>query len=203
MAAGTVLSVFIMSLLVVNSVKPYLGAQKSVPPPPFAFTTKATPTTTVLRRASSTTTTITTSPSTTTSAAVAIEVTSLVALATVPTTVAPTTPAPTNAPTSPPHSGGRLTASGGINWFHGHRESWYNLPMGQVVANAHARGIGGEYWVRDDGAKMLGNYVMVAADQRRYPYGSLVETSLGTAIVVDTGGFIYSYPDGFDIAVAW
>lgn len=42
-----------------------------------------------------------------------------------------------------------------------------------------------------------------AANLDVYPRGSLVETSLGTAIVVDTGGFADSDPYQIDIAVTW
>jgi len=64
-------------------------------------------------------------------------------------------------------------------------------------------GIPGQYWVREDGVKMYGDYVMVAADLNTHPRGSLVESSLGTAIVVDTGGFAASNPNQLDIATAW
>lgn len=57
------------------------------------------------------------------------------------------------------------------------------------------------YWVRDDGAKMLGNYIMVAANLNLRPRGTLIETSLGTGIVCDTGGFAVSNPTQLDIAV--
>lgn len=50
---------------------------------------------------------------------------------------------------------------------------------------------------------MYGDYVMVAADLNTHPRGSLVESSLGTAIVVDTGGFAASNPNQLDIATAW
>ena len=58
-------------------------------------------------------------------------------------------------------------------------------------------GIDGEYWIRDDGVRMFGDYVMVAADiphmdgtqmEAEYRYGDLVETSLGTGMVVDLCG---------------
>jgi 3D (Asp-Asp-Asp) domain-containing protein len=67
----------------------------------------------------------------------------------------------------------------------------------------HNRGYNYEYWVRSDGVKMLGNYVMVAADLNIRPRGSLVETSLGTGIVCDTGTFIYSNHYQLDIATTW
>lgn len=59
------------------------------------------------------------------------------------------------------------------------------------------------YWVRSDGTKMFGNYVAVAANLSIRPRGSLVETSLGTGIVCDTGTFVYTYPTGIDIATTW
>ena len=59
------------------------------------------------------------------------------------------------------------------------------------------------YWVRDDGAKMLGNYVMVAANWKIRPRGTILKTSLGSAIVVDTGEFVKDYPKGVDIATNW
>ena len=67
------------------------------------------------------------------------------------------------------------------------------------------RGIGNndQYWVRSDGVKMLGDYVMVAANLNIRPRGSLVETSLGTGIVCDTGGFAAVNPTQLDIAVNW
>lgn len=98
---------------------------------------------------------------------------------------------------------GVLTKSKGTVQFDGHKETYYNLPMDKVVSNAHKKGIEGEYWVREDGAKMLGDYIMVAADQKIHPYGSLVETSLGWGITVDTGTFILTNPQQIDIAVNW
>ena len=75
--------------------------------------------------------------------------------------------------------------------------------MSGVVSIMEGMGIEGPYWVREDGVKMYGDYVMVAADLSIRPRGSLVETSLGTGIVCDTGTFIYSNPTQLDIAVAW
>ena len=59
------------------------------------------------------------------------------------------------------------------------------------------------YWVRDDGCKMLGDYIMVAADLNKHPRGSIVECSLGTAIVCDTGSFVNTTDVSLDIAVDW
>ena len=96
-----------------------------------------------------------------------------------------------------------LTRSAGrINGPSG-QEVYYNLNMSRVAANLSAAGFAGEYWVRNDGVKMFGPYIMIAANYGVHPYGSLVETSLGTAIVCDTGSFAASQPGTMDIAVAW
>jgi 3D (Asp-Asp-Asp) domain-containing protein len=98
---------------------------------------------------------------------------------------------------------GKLTASKGVNYGPSGKETYYNLNMNGVVATMQGMGIPGQYWVREDGVKMYGDYVMVAADLNTHPRGSLVESSLGTAIVVDTGGFAASNPNQLDIATAW
>lgn len=83
------------------------------------------------------------------------------------------------------------------------RETYYNLNMSGCIANMRALGNNDPYYVRADGVKMLGNYVMVAADFATRPLGSIVETSLGTGIVVDTGTFALSNPNQIDVAVTW
>lgn len=82
-------------------------------------------------------------------------------------------------------------------------ETYYNLNMNYCVKRMQSQGYAGEYWVRDDGVKMFGDYVMVAADFSTRPIGTTLETSLGTAIVVDTGEFAASDPTAIDVAVAW
>ena len=55
-----------------------------------------------------------------------------------------------------------------------------------------------------DGVKIdQDGYVMVAADLSRYPRCSIVETSLGAGKVYDTGSFVASNPEQFDIATDW
>ena len=86
------------------------------------------------------------------------------------------------------------------------RETYYNLNMSLCVA--YMRDLGYDeieypYWIRDDGAKMLGNYVMCAANWSIRPKGTIIPTSLGDAIVVDTGDFVLEYPNGVDLAVDW
>lgn len=96
-----------------------------------------------------------------------------------------------------------LTKSGGVFYFGDQKETYYNLDMSTIVSIAHANGISGEYWVRDDGCKMLGDYIMLACNRNIHPYGTLVETSLGTGISLDTGGFAAGNPYQVDIATAW
>lgn len=100
-----------------------------------------------------------------------------------------------------------LTPQSGVNWFNDgltvHKETYYNLNMKRVVDNAHDKGLMGEYWVREDGVKMFGTSVIVAANQNKYPYGSCVYTSKGRGIVLDTGTFAEENPEQYDIAVEW
>lgn len=104
---------------------------------------------------------------------------------------------------TPIYDGSVLTASSGVNYYGSQRETYYNLDMSGCVNIMRSMGNTDEYWVREDGVKMLGSYVMCAANLDIHPRGSLVETSLGTAIVVDTGGFADSDPYQIDIAVTW
>lgn len=92
-------------------------------------------------------------------------------------------------------SGSKLTPQGGVNYYNNQKETYYNLDMSGVIANAQSQGIKGDYWVRDDGVKMYGDYVIVAAQA---PKNTIIETSLGTGIVLD-----YCPSNSVDIAVAW
>ena len=83
------------------------------------------------------------------------------------------------------------------------KETYYNLNMNGVVSIMRGMGNTDEYWVRDDGCKMLGDYIMCAANLSVHPRGSLVESSLGTCIVCDTGGFASGNSNQLDIAVTW
>ena len=83
------------------------------------------------------------------------------------------------------------------------KETYYNLPMGGVINIMQNAGYDYEYWVRSDGVKMYGDYVMAACSLDIRPRGSTVETSLGTAICADTGTFAYTNPTQVDIAVDW
>ena len=100
----------------------------------------------------------------------------------------------------------RITAERGGYMGPSGRETYYNLKMDLCVYYMRELGYDEEeypYWIRDDGAKMLGNYVMCAANWKIRPKGAIIPTSLGDAIVVDTGEFVADYPNGVDLAVDW
>lgn len=94
-----------------------------------------------------------------------------------------------------------LTARLGTIQYDGHRETFYNLKMNKICSRAAEKGIQGTYWEREDGCKMYGNFIIVAADWNKHPYGSLVQTSLGTGVVLDTGSF--KDRSTIDIATTW
>ena len=104
------------------------------------------------------------------------------------------------------NDGGGLTQSKGAQIFTdskgvAHRETYYDLDMSVVMRSC---GQGGYYTVRPDGAKVdAQGYILIAANYGNYPKCSLVETSLGTGRVYDTGGFAARHPYGFDLATDW
>lgn len=95
--------------------------------------------------------------------------------------------------------GSVLNKDSGINYGPNGKETYYSLDMSGCVSNLENRGYDGEYWIREDGCKMYGTYILCAAEYEDHPLGSLVETSLGTAIVADTG----SFSNLIDIATTW
>lgn len=101
------------------------------------------------------------------------------------------------------YSGTHLSASAGAVTGPNGRETYYNLDMSTCVAVMRSYGVYDTAWVRSDGCKMLGNYIMVAANLSLHPKGSIVKTSLGLGIVVDTGGFATTNPTQLDIATSW
>lgn len=96
-----------------------------------------------------------------------------------------------------------LTKSKGVNYGPSGKETYYNLPMGGVVRIMRNMGFSEAeypYWVRADGCKMLGRYIMAAANLSHWPKGSIVPSSLGDTIICDTG---YLEWNQLDIAVIW
>lgn len=86
------------------------------------------------------------------------------------------------------------------------KETYYNLNMSGVVRIMRNMGYGEEkypYHIREDGVKMLGPYIMCAANLSLRPRGTILETSLGKAIVCDTGEFAKTNQRQLDIAVNW
>lgn len=100
-------------------------------------------------------------------------------------------------------NGSVLTRLGGVNMGPNGKETYYNLNMNGVVQIMRSMGNNDQYWVRSDGAKMLGDYIIVAADLNTHPRGSIVDTSLGKGIVCDTGGFAKKNSNQIDIATTW
>lgn len=104
------------------------------------------------------------------------------------------------------YSGGKLSKSRGTIQGPSGKETYYNLNMSGVVSIMRRMGFSEAeypYNVRADGVKCLGPYVMVAAHLGKRPRGSKIQTSLGTGIVCDTGGFAANNPAQIDIATAW
>lgn len=98
---------------------------------------------------------------------------------------------------------GHITPEGGVYSGPSGKETYYNLPMGGVIYLMRHLGYSEEeypYWIRDDGVKMFGSYVMVAADLSLRPKGTVLESSMGLAIVCDTGDLDRTQ---LDIAVNW
>ena len=95
-----------------------------------------------------------------------------------------------------------LTAKSGVfrNSGTGLTEKYYNLPMQKVVQQAKDMGIPAEYWIREDGVKMFGPWIICASHPSRTRY-SRIQTSLGEAIILDR--HTVNDPDLIDIATAW
>jgi len=97
-----------------------------------------------------------------------------------------------------------LTARAGRITFNGHYETYYNLNMSRIVERADAfYGLKDVYSVREDGIKTYNGFVIVASGWDVNPFGSIVETSRGLGIVLDTGAFAAREPDTIDVAAEW
>ena len=77
---------------------------------------------------------------------------------------------------------GVLTRSGGVNYYNGRKETWYS----QRVLPGGGLDIPGRHVNAEDGTiRDADGYICVAASD--LPKGTIVETSLGTGKVYDTG----------------
>ena len=87
---------------------------------------------------------------------------------------------------------GILTKSKGVNYFNGHKETWYS----QKVLPGGGLKIPGRHVAEDGTIRDIDNYICVASSD--YPKGTIVETSLGMGKVYDSGcdsGTIDIYTD--------
>ena len=96
-----------------------------------------------------------------------------------------------------------LTKSKGVNYGPLGRETYYNLPMQGVINIMRRNGYDAErfpYWVRDDGVRMLGDYIMLAGRAGQFERGTIVRCSLGDGMICDYGCLEWN---GVDVAVTW
>lgn len=99
-----------------------------------------------------------------------------------------------------------LTASGGVFYGPSGKEKWYNADMSNVVEYMQDHGFPEDsypYHVREDGVKCIGDYILVAADTTVRPKGTILETSLGVAVVADHCVEAEKVSGLVDIAVDW
>ena len=96
-------------------------------------------------------------------------------------------------------NGSQLSYSNGVNYYAGHRETWYssNEPGGAATAVPVPGLYCDENGIYRDGD----GYVVVASDDRSY--GSTVETSWGTGKVYDNFGGSAAGTDAVDIFTSW
>lgn len=91
-----------------------------------------------------------------------------------------------------PSGSGVLTPEKGVNYFNGHRETYYS----QKVLPGYGLNIPGRHVASDGTIRDKDGYICVASSD--YPKGTVVETSLGPGKVYDTGcasGTIDIYTD--------
>lgn len=91
-----------------------------------------------------------------------------------------------------PSGDGVLTKYKGVNYFNGHKETYYS----QRVLPGHGLNIPGRHVASDGTIRDKDNYICVASSD--YPKGTVVQTSLGPGKVYDSGcasGTIDLYTD--------
>lgn len=92
-----------------------------------------------------------------------------------------------------PSGEGVLTPEKGVNYFNGHRETYYS----QKVLPGHGLNIPGRHVASDGTIRDKDGYICVASSD--YPKGTVVETSLGPGKVYDSG----CAPGTIDIYTDW
>lgn len=95
-----------------------------------------------------------------------------------------------------------LTARGGVfmNPATGMKETWYDLDVSRCIKRAQDMGIPCEYWVREDGCRMFGKWIVLASHPSITRY-TRIQTSLGEGIVLDR--HTVDDPNLIDIATTW
>lgn len=96
-----------------------------------------------------------------------------------------------------------LTKSKGVNYGPLGRETYYNLSMQGVIRIMRNAGYSESefpYWVRGDGVRMLGDYIMLAGRVGQFDRGTIVQCSLGEGMICDYGHLEWN---GLDVAVVW
>ena len=101
------------------------------------------------------------------------------------------------------YTGTVLTKKMGVNYGVSGKETYYNLPMNYCIYYMQQLGYNYSYWVRSDGVKMYGDYVMIAADTTYRPKGTILPTSLGLGMVCDHCEAAETCHGQIDIAVTW
>lgn len=87
-----------------------------------------------------------------------------------------------------------LTHSMGVKYFNGHRETWYS----QRVLPGKGLNIPGRHVASDGTIRDKDGYIVLASDLSYAPRGTIIQTSLGSGKVYDTGcayGTIDIYTD--------
>ena len=96
----------------------------------------------------------------------------------------------------------KLNKRDGVNYFGEQKETYYNLPMDRIYQKADKEfGSHHKKWIRSDGCKMYGPYIICAGPVEMY--GEIVETSLGEGIILDTGAFCLENKHALDLATTW
>lgn len=102
----------------------------------------------------------------------------------------------------PSWNGEVLNKTNGVVYGPSGKETYYNLDMSGVIRIMRSLGYDYDYWVRDDGVKCFGEYIMLATNTNVYPKGTIVETTRGTGMVCDHCERA-EYDPVFDLAVSW
>ena len=102
---------------------------------------------------------------------------------------------------------------GDIPYYNGPsgKEDYVNISVSYILDNAYYHGYDEKeysYWENEYGLQMFGSYIIVASDYDIHPYGSIVQTSLGEGIVLDTGSSVTTscdtyYTHDIDIYTNW